>query len=229
MKKLSVTLSRKELFLGWGYLLLQLFVLPILIVLADGFFSLQLSEAQLNFVLFAVNFIVTTVLLRKLLLEGGSIALLNFGRTLGAVLRGFGLYWAGSFLVGMIIGIADPEFYNVNDASIQDLASQNYTLMLVATVILAPVTEELLYRGVVFGGISKTSRILAYTVTALGFAAIHVVGYIGMYAPMHLILCLLQYIPAGLVLCYTYEKADSIWAPILLHILINSIAMLATG
>lgn len=227
MKKLSVTLSRKELLLGWGYLLLQLLAIPIVIVLIDQLFALRLSEVELNFVLFAVNFIVTTVLLRKLLLEGGAIALTNLGRTVGTVLRGFGLYWLGNFIVIMFIGAVDPEFYNVNDASIQGLAAENYPLMMIATVILAPVAEELLYRGVVFGGISKKSTVLAYIVTALSFSAVHIVGYIGMYAPVHLLLCLLQYIPAALVLCYTYLRADTIWAPILLHILINSIAMTA--
>ena len=229
MKKLSVTLTRKELLIGWVYLLLQLLAIPLAIIRIDQALDLQLSETELNFVLFAVNFIATTVLLRKLLLKGGVIALKNPGRTIGTVLRCFGLYWLGSFFVNFLVGAVDPNFYNVNDASIQDLAADNYPLMLVATVILAPVTEELLYRGVVFGGISKISNILAYIVTALAFSAIHVVGYIGMYEPLHLALCLLQYIPAALVLCYAYARADSIWAPILLHVIINSIAMLATG
>ena len=229
MKKLSVTLSRKELLFGWVYLLLQLLALPFAILFLDQAVGLQLSETELNFLLFAINFIVTTVLLRKLLLQGGVIALTNPGRTIGAVLRCFGLYWLGSLLVSFLIGAVDPEFYNVNDASIQQMAAENYPLMLIGTVILAPVAEELLYRGVIFGGISKTSRILAYIVTCIAFSAIHVVGYIGMYEPIHLLLCLLQYIPPALVLCYAYVRADTIWAPIILHIVINSIAMLATG
>ena len=226
-KKLSITLSRKELIFGWIYLLLQLLVIPIAAVFLNELFSLRLSETELNFVLFAINFIATTVLMRKLLTVGGLVAVSNLGRTIGSVLQGFGFYWLGSTLVMLLINAIDPNFYNVNDATIYNMATENYPMIFISTVILAPVAEELLYRGVVFGGIGKKSILLAFIVTVLGFSAMHVVGYIGNYTPPHLLLCLLQYFPPSIVLCYTYLRADTIWAPIILHMLINSIAMFA--
>jgi membrane protease YdiL (CAAX protease family) len=80
---------------------------------------------------------------------------------------------------------------------------------------------------VIFGSIYKRSRILGYAVSALVFAALHVIGYIGFFAPTHLLLCFLQYIPAGLCLAWAYVMADTIWAPILMHIAINQMGVLA--
>jgi membrane protease YdiL (CAAX protease family) len=34
-----------------------------------------------------------------------------------------------------------------------------------------------------------------------------------------------QYLPAGLALAWAYEKADTIWAPILMHMTINQISI----
>ena len=40
-----------------------------------------------------------------------------------------------------------------------------------------------------------------------------------------LVLCFIQYLPAGLCLAWTYTKADNIIAPVLVHGIINAIAI----
>ena len=57
------------------------------------------------------------------------------------------------------------------------------------------------------------------------FAAIHVLAYIGTESVTTLVLCFLQYLPAGLCLAWTYTKADNIFAPIVVHALVNAIAI----
>ena len=56
---------------------------------------------------------------------------------------------------------------------------------------------------------------------------IHVMGYIGQFDWLTLVLCFLQYIPAGLWLAWAYEKSDSIFAPMLIHTAINAIGIYA--
>ena len=46
--------------------------------------------------------------------------------------------------------------------------------MIFMTVFLAPVTEELIFRGVVFTSVREHSRVLAYVISALLFGFIHV-------------------------------------------------------
>jgi membrane protease YdiL (CAAX protease family) len=104
----------------------------------------------------------------------------------------------------------------------------NYPLMLLNTVILVPITEEVFYRGVIFGSLDKTNRLLAYVVSVLVFSAIHVVGYIGSdTSAFWVVISLLQYIPASICLAWTYAQTDSIFTPTLIHMAINLLAMLS--
>ena len=66
-------------------------------------------------------------------------------------------------------------------------------------------------------------RLLAYAVSILVFALYHVWSY-ALYDPTYW-LYLLQYIPAGFVLCRCYERTNSVWCCIFLHMLTNGIAL----
>lgn len=48
--------------------------------------------------------------------------------------------------------------------------------LVVATVVLGPIFEELLYRGVLLQGLARGGKALAITVSAVVFAAVHVTG-----------------------------------------------------
>ena len=225
--QLSVTMSRREMILGLVYLAVQLLLLPILLVAGNALLGNLLSDAQINFVFFAIDFLCVTLIFHKFLLHSAKLALTSLFRCLRSAAIGLMLYWIASTLLGMLILYVYPGFSNVNDQSIMELTKQNQTLMSIGTVFLVPVAEETLYRGVIFGGLYRRNRVIAYLVSTLVFGALHVVGYIGLYEPLHLIMCFAQYIPAGLCLAYAYVKADTIWAPILMHISINQIGILA--
>jgi membrane protease YdiL (CAAX protease family) len=94
--------------------------------------------------------------------------------------------------------------------------------MLIGVVFLVPVTEEMLYRGLIFRELLHTSKAAAYLVSMAAFAAIHVLGYIGSYDIGRLVLCFIQYLPAGLCLAWAYAKSDSLFAPVLIRALINA-------
>ena len=225
MKKLSVSITRTEGILGLCYLVFQLVILPVILYFVNVLMGAPLSEVELNFAFFALDFICSTAIFHRFLIGNAKIALRSPWRCLKAAGIGLLLYWLGSFVVGIIITLLYPNFSNVNDASIAELTRENFTLMAIGTVLLVPITEETLFRGLMFGGLYNRSRVAAYAVSVLAFSALHVVGYIGFYEPLHLLMCLLQYIPAGLCLCWAYVRADSIWAPTLMHIIINFIAV----
>lgn len=220
-------MNRTERILGLIYIVLQVFVLPLVLVVINHFLPQPLSDAALNFVCFAINFICVTVIFHRYLIASFKIFLQAPGSILRTCLKGFGLYWLGSILVNILVVYLEPEFSNVNDENIALLTGQSFVLMIVGTVVLVPIVEETLYRGVVFGELYRKSPILAYIVSVAVFAALHVVGYIGFYEPFRLLLCFLQYIPAGIFLAWTYVKADTIWAPVLIHMTVNLIGMLA--
>ena len=55
----------------------------------------------------------------------------------------------------------------------------------------------------------------------------HVAGYVGQEALSSLAVLALEYIPAGIALAWAYEKADTIFAPILMHAVINAVSIQA--
>ena len=220
-------MHRVESTLGLIYIVLQVFVLPVALVVINAFLPRPLTASALNFAVFGINFICVTVIFHRFLIESIKIFTQKIRKTLGICLKGFGLYWIGSILVNILVVYLEPEFSNVNDENIAILTGENYLLMAVGTVILVPVVEETLYRGVVFGQLYQKNPLIAYIVSVVVFASLHVFGYIGLYDPLRLLLCFLQYIPAGIVLAWTYVKADTIFAPVLIHMTVNLIGMLA--
>ena len=220
-------MHRVESTLGLIYIVLQVFVLPVALVVINAFLPRPLTASALNFAVFGINFICVTVIFHRFLIESIKIFTQKIRKTLGICLKGFGLYWIGSIIVNILVVYLEPEFSNVNDENIAILTGENYLLMAVGTVILVPVVEETLYRGVVFGQLYQKNPLIAYIVSVVVFASLHVFGYIGLYDPLRLLLCFLQYIPAGIVLAWTYVKADTIFAPVLIHMTVNLIGMLA--
>ena len=99
-------------------------------------------------------------------------------------------------------------------------------MLVMALVLLVPVVEEAIYRGVIFRGIANRNPFLGYGVSMLLFAAIHIAGYIGQYDTLTLAICLVQYLPAGLILAWAYEKSGTIWCSILIHMTVNQMGML---
>ena len=225
MKKLSVTITSKERLWGWIYLALQLLILPSLLYLCNIFFNFQLSDTEINFLFFALNFTCVTVIFHRFILENGKKALSSPLKVITTAISGYVVYTLLSYLLSTLIVSLYPEFYNVNDDYISGLVTNDINLMIVGTVLLVPITEEVLYRGLIFSGLYNRSRALAYIVSILAFAALHVINYIGAYSPLHLLLCFLEYLPAGFCLAWAYAKTDSIWTPILMHTLVNFIAV----
>lgn len=227
--KLSVTMTATEQITGLIYLVVQILLLPYVLFQGNLLLGNPLTVTQLNFVAFCIDFLCVTLIFHNFLLASVKDALTRPWGCLRAAFLGLILYWVASFLVNNFIAAVYPDFYNVNDASIAGMTRENYTLMAIGTVILVPVVEETLFRGLIFRGLYNRHPVLGYAVSALCFGALHVLGYIGRYSPVHLLLCLIQYLPAGLCLGWAYVKADSIWAPILMHITINQIGILSMG
>lgn len=226
-KTLSVYPSKKELFWGTFYMLLELFGLSYILMYLGSLLPIPLSPEKLNVVFFIVNFGATTLIFRKfikrtLLDAKGRLAAISF-----AAIRGFLLYWAGNILVGMLILRLKPDFINVNDANISAMTEANFIPMAICAIFFVPVAEELLFRGILFAGLYKRSRIIAFLVSTAVFSAIHVMGYVGMYPWDTLLLCFIQYIPSSLALGWAYAKSSSILSPLLMHIAINAIGVYA--
>ncbi len=224
MNPLSISMTKAENIGGWVYLLFQMFLLPAILLIVNSLLPNPFSDAEINFLFFAINFICVTVICNRFLLTSLKKGFAQPFICLRAAFIGFLLYFVLSFVVNLLIGYIKPDFMNANDSSIAELTQENFTLISISTVLLVPPVEEVFYRGLIFRGLYHRSRVAAYIVSAAVFSAIHVTGYIGVYDTVSLGLSFLQYLPAGICLAWSYEKADNIFAPILIHAAVNQIA-----
>lgn len=222
---LSIKMTRGELIFGWIWLLVQHFLLPYAVAMAMVLLKLPLSDLWLNFLLFCLNFLVVCIAFRKYLAKSLRRLGKHFLHCLGTCVLGFVLYWAASILVGIFIAVYFPNHTNANNANIAQMAAQQYWIMATGSVLLVPLFEEVLYRGVLFGTFDRLSRPAAYLFSALLFSAVHVVGYIGQLTPAQAVVSLMQYLPASLCLAWAYAESDTIFSPVLIHMAINAIAI----
>ena len=145
------------------------------------------------------------------------------GYILAQAFIGLGLMLVCNILVGYLFTFLLPEA-NPNDEAVDALLRAEKGKMSAVTVVMAPLLEELMFRGGVFGTLRRWNRRAAYIGCLLLFALLHTWQY-ALYDPKYL-LFILQYLPAGWLLCRCYEKTECIWASILLHALNNALALL---
>ena len=224
-----ILLERYEKIGGWIVLPLYVFILPVLVSIAAMIlgFNVMKGEVQLylSIALELFAFLVLVILFHRYLGKSFRQAKNFPGRFVVAVLAGVAIYYFGTAIVGYLTQLIEPGLENINDSTIGDLAGVNAPLMLVYTILLAPLVEELLFRGLIFTSLRPHSRFWAYAVSMVAFSLIHVMGYVGQYPLLTLGLCFLQYLPASFALAWALEFSGSIWAGICTHMLANTIAM----
>lgn len=74
-------------------------------------------------------------------------------------------------------------------------------------------------------GVAPAQPAAAYALSTAAFCLVHVAGYVGQTELLSLAILALEYIPAGIALAWAYEKADTIFAPVLMHSLINALSI----
>ena len=226
-KHITVSFHRGELLWGWLYMAAEFLILPsVLYWISDRLFP-GISDSEVNFLFYFVNFLATLLIFRKFLSRNWGTAKNNLLRMGLYVLLGLFLYWASSLVMAEVTYYLMPDFVNINDMSIAAMSQGGFLLTAIGTVILVPVAEECLFRGLLFRGMYSQSRWAAYAVSSLCFCLPHVSAYIGSYDWAVLALCFIQYLPAGLILAWSYEKSNTIFTPILIHTIINAFGIYA--
>ena len=219
---LGVSPSAAAQVAGFCYLPFYVVLLAMLLRYLSGLLKLNLTELHLNICYFSINCIVVWVIFHNFLLR--SFRGIRFWELVQAVILGLALHYAGTFAYGLIVSLLKLNLVSFNDEAVLMLAQQGKAAMIICAVILAPVVEETLVRGLIFGTIRRKSRILAYAVSIVFFAVIHVWQYLLVENVKAVLLAALQYVPAGIALGWTYEKSNNIWAPIFMHMIVNAIS-----
>lgn len=221
----SVEMRRYEIIGGCVYLACYLFLMSGAVYLVLDLLGLPVDTVTLNKVYFVACFILTALIFRRFLAYSLPVAADHPLRLLKGILLGFCIYEGCQVALGILCGLIAPDLWTPNDDNIRSIAAGSYRVMWVGAVLLAPMTEETLIRGLIFGNLRRKNRALAYIVTALVFGLMHIVVYIPRMDVLTLALNLALYAFPSVALCACYEYAGTIWAPISLHMILNALSM----
>ena len=128
-----------------------------------------------------------------------------------------------AFIVVSIVGYPIEQYFGVdltqqalsNSATVSGLLP----LVLLSGVIIAPIAEEIVFRGYFYKAFrDRFKPWYAIVMSAALFSAIHLEP-----------LAAVQLFVIGVVLAYMYEKTDNLMAPIALHMLNNAVAFLVVA
>lgn len=204
---------------GWVFFGLYLLVFPYIIAWVQRLFmgEGEAPVAEMNIVYYAMLFALSLLVFWTFLRHAFTLLLDWLPENCFAFFTG--LLGAGvlHFLVYLIpLPVQDPA---------QGQYLQEYLLSPAATtllvVVLIPLVEEILFRGLLFGSLRRGSRWLAYVVAVLVYAFAGVWRFaLDLGDPRYLLLAV-RYLPMSLALCWCYDNGGSIWSAVALHMAIS--------
>lgn len=216
----TVSLTRRQTTLGWLYLPLYLCGWALILQALEAAGIPELDGVTRNSVYYALNLLFTLIVFGPWLVKSLRRLTKKFWLCLQTLVLALAACYAGMWLVGRLL----PGVVVFNNDTVTDYYYRSPAVMILCSVILAPLVEETLLRGVVFGSLRQWSRIAAYGVSVILFAFVHVWQYAGGTEPAALLSAAAIYVPAALALAWSYDKSGTIWVPILAHAVVNAVS-----
>ncbi|MDO9628631.1 MAG: CPBP family intramembrane metalloprotease, partial [Acholeplasmataceae bacterium] len=116
-----------------------------------------------------------------------------------------------SLLIVNLLASLFPALYDSYLKQMEVLADASVFTVIIAVVIVAPLFEEIMFRGVIFDSMyKKAPTVVAVIIAGVLFGAYHMNIFQGAYATL-----------IGVVMGFSLVWTKSIWAPILIHFFNN--------
>ena len=159
MKRFDDLMLRRERICGWIWLpihmiALPLFLVPVLYLLVGPD---KMTDAGANVIYYMISFLFVLVAFWNYLRE-------SFDRFVGN-LRGAVLTMVIAYALQLVLSLGLQALMGVfgeletpNNDAIGELANLEYNKMFAVAVLMAPITEEVLFRGVLFGSLARRHR-----------------------------------------------------------------------
>lgn len=210
---------------GWVYLPVHVFVLPLTLGAALAAVRGELpSDVTCNVWYYLIGLAFTLIAMWGFLRRSYDTLSGSILRCIGILFAAYGLDVLLSLVLQLGAGFIG-ELPSPNNDAVTRLAAADHKRMIAVAVLMAPLVEECLFRGVVFGTIRPRSRFWAYAVSIALFSLYHVWQYVVMYGDPKLLLSALAYVPVSAALTFCYEQTRSIWPPVFFHMCINALSL----
>lgn len=215
------------------YAVLAFFSLPFLLMLfLQGSWNNGKAVAGVELFYHVVNFIVAVCLFREYLFDTFDDIRDGFKEIMKTVSVSTGLiilisivlfsvfaYSSGS---AQLIGFGTLPLSEVDLFILPcDMVAFYPLLGTLCMSFLAPIAISCLYYGAVFAPICYTRPVLAYIVMIAFLAFPRFCNAATYWDPATEWTLYFTQLPIHLIACWSYQKADSIWAPILTHMIVN--------
>ena len=129
-----------------------------------------------------------------------------------------GLTYLGIYIVtriGAMVMMMEGVSNSTNQATIENI-HMNPFVLITFTVIMAPIVEELVFRGILMGRVFNPDSIVGLILSSLLFGLAHMPNSIGVW---------IVYAGMGFVLGTVYRKCQKLEYCIMAHMINNSIAV----
>lgn len=123
------------------------------------------------------------------------------------------------WLISILVNVVNVTLFGPNPQALVVVFSKHegagaIALDMLAGAVVAPASEETLYRGILFAGLAQRYGFLpGAVVSAALFAVVHGLGVV------------LPILALGIGLAWVYQRTQTLWAPILTHSLVNAISL----
>ena len=230
-KKSAAYMTPGEQLAGVIFLCIYLLVLPFvtgpLFRLAERLLGSDISETLQNVIYYYTLLVVTVVIFHRFIGRTTRRLLDNPGESCQTVLVGIIAMYGLNELVYRLTHMLVQNRTNLNDSTISAQINSAPRVTLLIVILLAPFVEEVLFRGLVFGSLRQKSRPVAYGVSCLLFALIHVWQFAVVQQDVTYYLLMVQYLVPGLVLAWAYDHSGTLWSSIGLHAAVNALSVWA--
>lgn len=187
-----------------------------------------------NFSVYIIGLVIILLLAKPFLIQDLHHSRYNTKKFFIFIGQGILIYYLGNVISNILSELIGLTGDSENQKTIVALLQSKYVaIVLLTTVILAPLIEEIVFRKAFFDLLSKKTKMNSITiivVSGISFAMIHFVMAIldillseqGLGALLSELIYIVPYFISGLVLGYIYEKSErNILVPITIHMLNN--------
>ena len=224
-KRWRPQLTRQEQLRGLIFFALYFLVFPFLKMgvewVFDHFFGLFLSEAVSAAVYYYIMAVLTMVVFWSFLQNAGRILINFLPENLLALVTGF----LGERILVFLFKFLPWPLENPNPASWAGQYAYSPAATVLIVVVLMPIIEEVLFRGLVFGSLRKYSRTMAWVASVILFMVYSVWTFAVAYGDPRYFILAFQYLPMALALTWCYDRGGSVWSAALLHAIFNAILL----
>ena len=223
--RFSDLLKRRERILGFVWLPIHVVVLPLFLgVLAMLILHRTPDAAALNAFYYLLSFVFVLLAFWSFLRESFHVFVQRMSYCILIIFAAYLLNSVLSVVLNLIMNFFG-ELETPNNDAVAEVANLHYKQVFATAVLMAPIVEECLFRGVIFGTIARRSRALGYVVSILLFSLYHVWQFALLDHDWTMLLNAVAYIPLSAALTFCYDRTESIWTPIFFHMFVNSAAL----